>query len=117
MTTLLIATRNAHKVGEIQAILGPAFRFLTLNDFPAAPAVVEDAPTFAGNAAKKAIGLARWLGENRPAARPPRTSCSPMTPARSRCPGRRAGCPLRAFRGPGRGHTRNNRRQFTRRRQ
>jgi XTP/dITP diphosphohydrolase len=68
MTTLLIATRNAHKVGEIQAILGPAFRFLTLNDFPAAPAVVEDAPTFAGNAAKKAIGLARWLGENRPAA-------------------------------------------------
>jgi XTP/dITP diphosphohydrolase len=61
MTTLLIATRNAHKVGEIRAILGARFRFLTLNDFPNAPKVVEDAPTFAGNAAKKAVELARWL--------------------------------------------------------
>jgi XTP/dITP diphosphohydrolase len=61
MTTLLIATRNAHKVGEIQAILGAPFQFLTLNDFPAAPKVVEDADTFAGNATKKAVELARWL--------------------------------------------------------
>jgi len=61
MTTLLIATRNAHKVGEIQAILGAGFRFLTLNDFPAAPKVEEDADTFAGNAAKKAVELARWI--------------------------------------------------------
>ena len=61
MTTLLIATRNAHKVGEIRAILGTQFQFLTLNDFPAAPKVVEDADTFAGNAAKKAVELARWL--------------------------------------------------------
>ena len=61
MTTLLIATRNAHKVGEIQAILGAQFQFLTLNDFPAAPKVVEDADTFAGNAAKKAGDLAKWL--------------------------------------------------------
>jgi XTP/dITP diphosphohydrolase len=67
MTTLLIATRNRHKTGEIQAILGPAFRFLTLNDFPAAPAVVEDAATFAGNATKKAVELARWLVANQPA--------------------------------------------------
>ena len=61
MTTLLIATRNAHKVGEIRAILGTQFQFLTLNDFPAAPKVVEDADTFAGNAAKKAVELAKWL--------------------------------------------------------
>ncbi|HXI70452.1 MAG TPA: non-canonical purine NTP pyrophosphatase [Verrucomicrobiae bacterium] len=61
MTTLLIATRNAHKVGEIQSILGPQFQFLTLNDFPGAPVVMEDADTFAGNAAKKAVELARWL--------------------------------------------------------
>ncbi len=61
MTTLLIATRNAHKVGEIRAILGAPFRFLTLNDFPDAPKVVEDAPTFAGNAEKKAVELAKWL--------------------------------------------------------
>jgi len=61
MTTLLIATRNAHKVGEIQAILGADFRCLTLKEFPAAPPVIEDADTFAGNATKKAVELARWL--------------------------------------------------------
>jgi XTP/dITP diphosphohydrolase len=61
MTTLLIATRNAHKVGEIRAILGAGFRCLTLNDFPDAPQVVEDADSFAGNAAKKAVELAKWL--------------------------------------------------------
>ena len=61
MIKLLIATRNDHKVGEIQAMLGAGFQCLTLRDFPAAPAVVEDAPTFAGNANKKAIEIARWL--------------------------------------------------------
>lgn len=61
MTTLLIATRNAHKVGEIRAILGEQFRFFTLNDFPAAPKIIEDADTFAGNATKKAVELAKWL--------------------------------------------------------
>jgi len=61
MTTFLIATRNAHKVGEIRAILGDQFRYLTLQDFPDAPAVVEDADTFAGNATKKATELAQWL--------------------------------------------------------
>ena len=64
MTTLLIATRNTHKVGEIRAILGAQFRFLTLNDFPSAPKVVEDADTFAGNATKKAVELARWLSNS-----------------------------------------------------
>ena len=65
MTTLLIATRNAHKVGEIRAILGEGFRYLTLQEFPAAPNVVEDADTFTGNAMKKATELARWLGKTR----------------------------------------------------
>ena len=65
MTQILIATRNAHKVSEIRAILGTSFRFLTLNDFPAAPKVIEDADTFAGNAAKKANELARWISEAR----------------------------------------------------
>ena len=63
MTTLLIATRNAHKVVEIRAILGGHFRFLTLNDFPGAPKVIENADTFTGNATKKATELARWLAE------------------------------------------------------
>jgi XTP/dITP diphosphohydrolase len=61
MITLLIATGNAHKVGEIRAILGNRFRYLTLNDFSDPPKVVEDAPTFAGNASKKAVALARWV--------------------------------------------------------
>ena len=63
MTTLLIATRNAHKVAEIQAMLGDGFRYFTLKDFPSAPNVIEDADTFTGNAMKKATELARWLSE------------------------------------------------------
>jgi XTP/dITP diphosphohydrolase len=62
--TLLIATRNAHKAQEIRAILGGPFQFLTLNDFPRAPEVIEDADTFAGNATKKAVALAKWLASN-----------------------------------------------------
>lgn len=65
MTTLLIATRNLHKVGEIRAILGDDFSYLTLQDFPGAPNVIEDATTFAGNASKKAVELARWLDEGK----------------------------------------------------
>jgi XTP/dITP diphosphohydrolase len=60
--TLLIATRNAHKAGEIRAVLGHSFQLVTLNDIPDAPEVVEDADTFAGNAMKKADTLAKWLG-------------------------------------------------------
>jgi XTP/dITP diphosphohydrolase len=77
MITLLIATRNRHKAREIQWILGGRFQYLTLNDFPDAPKVVEDAATFAGNAAKKALELAQWLGQStvhssQPAADSPR---------------------------------------------
>jgi XTP/dITP diphosphohydrolase len=67
MPTILIATRNAHKVQEIQAILGKQFQCLTLNNFPSAPKVIEDADTFAGNATKKAVELAKWLREKQPA--------------------------------------------------
>jgi len=63
MTTLLLATRNAHKACEIRAILGAQFRCLTHQDFPHAPAVVEDSNTFAGNATKKAVALARWVAD------------------------------------------------------
>ena len=69
VTTIVIATRNAHKVGEIRAILGGASQFLTLNDFPDPPKVVEDAGTFAGNATKKAVELARWLAVTFPPTR------------------------------------------------
>ena len=66
MTTLVIATRNRHKADEIRGILGGDFHFLALNDFPNAPKVVEDATTFAGNATKKAVELARWISNSPP---------------------------------------------------
>ena len=61
MITLVLATRNAHKVEEIRAILGQAYACLSLKDFPNAPEVIEDAGTFAGNATKKAIALGGWI--------------------------------------------------------
>ena len=65
MVTLLIATRNAHKVQEIRSILGEKFHYLTLDDVPNPPEVIEDAGTFAGNATKKAVELAQWLCKGR----------------------------------------------------
>jgi XTP/dITP diphosphohydrolase len=59
--TLIIATRNQHKVEEIRAILGRAHPLLALADLPQAPEVIEDAGTFAGNATKKAVELAQYL--------------------------------------------------------
>ncbi len=61
MISLLVATRNAHKVAEIQAILGPTFRCLPLTAFPGAPQLVEDGHTFAENATHKALQLTEWL--------------------------------------------------------
>jgi XTP/dITP diphosphohydrolase len=57
---LIIATRNLHKVAEIKAIAGP-HEFASLTDFPGAPSVVEDAGTFAGNATRKAVEVARFI--------------------------------------------------------
>src|SRR6267378_2127636 len=62
--TLVIATGNAHKVQEIRAILGDRFLYLSLVDLPAAPKVIEDAPSFVGNATKKAVTLAKWVAAN-----------------------------------------------------
>jgi XTP/dITP diphosphohydrolase len=64
MTELIVATRNAHKVAEMRGILAGNVRLLSQLDFPGAPAAVEDAGTFAGNAAKKAEGLAAWLASH-----------------------------------------------------
>jgi len=66
-STFILATGNRHKAQEIQAILGPHHRYLTLAECPGAPDVVEDAATFAGNALKKAGSLAAWLAQHRTA--------------------------------------------------
>lgn len=61
MIKLVIATRNKHKVEEIRALLRHGFDITTLEAYPGAPTVVEDAHTFAGNATKKAVELARYI--------------------------------------------------------
>ena len=63
-TLIVIASANAHKAEEIQALLGPGFECRTLGDFPGAPEPEEDAATFAGNAVKKALSLVNWLKQN-----------------------------------------------------
>ncbi len=61
MITLVLATRNAHKVAEIRSILSERWHYLALSDIRGAPAVAEDAATFAGNATRKAVQIAQWL--------------------------------------------------------
>ncbi len=52
---LVVATRNAGKVRELEALLGPlGWALLSLEDAGVRGEVEEDAPTFAGNAEKKA---------------------------------------------------------------
>jgi XTP/dITP diphosphohydrolase len=67
MKTLIIATRNTHKVHEIRSILSEGFDCLTLGDFPEAPPVVEDADTFSGNASKKSRETGGWISAHLPA--------------------------------------------------
>jgi len=60
---LLIATRNRHKLEEIRAILNLAgLELVGADDVPGLPEVEEDAPTFDGNAIKKARMLAQASG-------------------------------------------------------
>ncbi|WP_084078768.1 RdgB/HAM1 family non-canonical purine NTP pyrophosphatase [Demequina sp. NBRC 110057] len=64
---LAIATHNAHKVGEIWAILAPAVPGLTREDVASAkelgaPSPVEDGTSFAENALIKARALAASTG-------------------------------------------------------
>ena len=63
MSRLVLATQNAHKVGELQEILTAAGVDVELVALPSdAPHVVEDELTFAGNAAKKARSAAAATG-------------------------------------------------------
>lgn len=58
---LVLATRNAHKLGELHAILtsiGVHLSLVGLDAYPAVPDVVEDGLTFAANALKKARAVA-----------------------------------------------------------
>jgi XTP/dITP diphosphohydrolase len=60
---LVLATSNKHKVAEILSIFTDAniqINLVTLDQIENPPSVEEDAPTFAGNALKKARELSRY---------------------------------------------------------
>lgn len=62
-TTLILATRNSGKLGEVKEILrGLPLRVVGLAELPGAPEVAEDGRSFAENARKKARALAAWSG-------------------------------------------------------
>jgi XTP/dITP diphosphohydrolase len=62
--TVVLATRNQNKIKEILAIFQDApIKFLTMDDFPTAPEVVEDAATLEGNAQKKAYEVAHFTNQ------------------------------------------------------
>jgi XTP/dITP diphosphohydrolase len=63
VTTVVLATRNTHKLGELQEILAASGLDVELVGLPeSAPDVVEDGLTFATNAAKKARSAAAATG-------------------------------------------------------
>ncbi len=60
---LLIATRNPHKLEEMQQILPAAgIQWVSALDFPEIPDVIEDGKTLEANAIKKAVTLALATG-------------------------------------------------------
>ncbi len=64
MNRLVLATRNAHKIVEMTALLSPlGLPLLSLEDFPPFPEPAEDGATFEENALIKASATARTLGE------------------------------------------------------
>lgn len=63
--TVVISTRNKHKLEEIHAIMtNLPVKFLSLDAFPGAPEVDEDQNTLEGNAAKKAEILFKVTGHS-----------------------------------------------------
>jgi XTP/dITP diphosphohydrolase len=61
---IVLATQNQGKINEIKAILnGLDIEVLSLDDVSGdSPEVIEDADTFAANAEKKALAVAKWAG-------------------------------------------------------
>jgi XTP/dITP diphosphohydrolase len=63
MKTIVLATNNKHKVGEIRGILSDlAVRIMTLDDFPGAPQVEETGKTLEENAILKAETIFAFTG-------------------------------------------------------
>jgi XTP/dITP diphosphohydrolase len=63
---IVLASTNPHKVRELAEMLGGSelggpFEVSAASELGEPPPVVEDAPTFAGNAGRKAHAIAAWL--------------------------------------------------------
>ena len=61
MIELVVATRNRHKTGEIQHILGPEFRVRDLRAHPELPEIRETGTSFEENAKLKALATSKEL--------------------------------------------------------
>ena len=61
MLTILLATRNRHKVREFNRLLRVPVRLLAMDRFPELRAASENGATFRENAAKKAIAVSRRI--------------------------------------------------------
>ena len=62
---LIVATRNAHKMREIQRILGPAFTVSDLSAHPKIPDIRENGKSFEENAILKAVAVSQMVGTPR----------------------------------------------------
>ena len=58
---LVVATRNAHKTGEIRAMLAGKWEVKDLSDYPQAPPVDETGVTFTENATLKALSASKCI--------------------------------------------------------
>lgn len=63
---LVVATRNAHKTGEIRAMLAGKWEVRDLSDYPQAPPVEETGVTFTENATLKAVSASKWHSRHCP---------------------------------------------------
>jgi XTP/dITP diphosphohydrolase len=62
--TLVLGTRNKKKIEELRDLFGDLpLAISDLTSFPDAPEIVEDGGTFETNGRKKAVGLAKALGQ------------------------------------------------------
>lgn len=59
---IIFATNNAHKLAEVQAVLGDAFTLLTPRECGVTEEIPEEQPTLEGNASQKARYLYRRTG-------------------------------------------------------
>ena len=64
MIEIIFATNNAHKLSEVQAVLGDGFRLVTPRDCGITEDIPETAATLDGNASQKSHYLYERVGKN-----------------------------------------------------